>query len=50
MDARLTPLREKRAELEKDKGYVQDVISTGNAHAQQKAKENMRQIREAVRI
>ena len=44
----LTPIREKRAQLEKDKGYVTEVLREGAKKARTIAQKTMAEVREAV--
>jgi tryptophanyl-tRNA synthetase len=48
--AYLAPFREKRAEIEKKRGFIKDVILDGNARARKEAQETMEQVREAMKI
>ncbi|HEX6174011.1 MAG TPA: tryptophan--tRNA ligase [Candidatus Binatia bacterium] len=44
----LAPFREKRAQLEKTPGVVEEVLQAGHEAAQQKASETMREVRETL--
>jgi tryptophanyl-tRNA synthetase len=44
----LRPLRRRRAELETDPGYLQDVLSRGNAHANRIAEDTLNQVRQIM--
>ena len=44
----LSPFREKRAQLEKTPGVVEEVLQAGHEAAQQKASETMREVRETL--
>lgn len=46
----LTPIREKRQELENDMDYVYEVLKKGTEDARDVAKENMKQFKEAMKI
>ena len=46
----LTPIREKRQELENDMDYVYEVLKKGTEDARSVAKENMKQFKEAMKI
>ena len=46
----LAPFREKRAELEKDRKMIRDIIEDGNTRARKEAQETMRAVREAMKI
>ena len=46
----LAPIRDRRQEIEKDSDYIDDVIADGNKRAGVKAKETMRQVKEAMNL
>ncbi len=46
----LAPFREKRAELEKNRKMIRDIIEDGNARARKEAQETMAAVREAMKI
>jgi len=50
MDDKLEPYRQKRSEVVAQKNYVDDVLSSGNAHARSVAKENILKIREVLHL
>ena len=45
-DAFLAPIREKRAELEKQSDYIHDIIATGNKRANEIAENTLQEVRE----
>lgn len=50
IDAFITPLRERRVEIEKDKDYVLEVLKKGGEKARANAEERMKEIREKIGI
>ncbi len=48
--AYLAPFREKRAEIEKDRAKIRDIIVDGNERARKEARETMEKVREAMKI
>ncbi len=50
MNAALAPVREKRAEIARRPGYVEDVLATGSAKAEALAKETMKKVSDAMRL
>lgn len=46
----LTPIRERRKELEKDMDYIYSILKDGTAEARRIAKENMKKFKEAMEI
>ncbi len=46
----LAPFREKRAEIEKDRKFIEDVILDGNERARKEAQETMEKVREFMKI
>lgn len=50
INAMLEPMRERRAELAKDLGSVDDIINAGNARARAETRATMDQVREAMHL
>lgn len=50
LNDRLTPIRERRAELEKNLPYVLNVLKEGTAYARKVGQQNIAQVRRAMRI
>jgi tryptophanyl-tRNA synthetase len=48
MNAALEPVRQKRAEIDRQPGFVRDVLATGNAKAEALAKETMQRVSDAM--
>jgi tryptophanyl-tRNA synthetase len=48
LDAFLAPIREKRADLESDRGYVDQVLVDGTARMKELSFESMKQVRKAM--
>lgn len=46
----LSPIRERRIDIENNKKYVDDVIEEGNERAREKAKETMTKVKEAMNL
>ena len=46
----MIPIREKRSELEKQPDYLKDIIYEGSKKAQQKAKETIDKVEQAVKM
>lgn len=46
----LTPIQKKRKELEKDSGYIFDIIQKGSAHAQQVTQQTLEEVRSVMGI
>jgi tryptophanyl-tRNA synthetase len=46
----LAPVRERRAELEKNPGEVEDILTAGTQTAQTKAAATMAEVREALSL
>jgi tryptophanyl-tRNA synthetase len=50
MNAALEPVRERRADIAKRPGFVEDVLAAGSARAEAIAKETMRKVSDAMRL
>ncbi len=50
MNAALDPVRQKRAEIVAQPGFVEDVLATGSAKAEALAKETMQKVSDAMRL
>ncbi len=50
IDAFIAPMREKRVNIEKDKGYVADVLKQGGEKARVIAEEKMKEVREKIGV
>jgi tryptophanyl-tRNA synthetase len=48
LESFLKPIREKRRELEKDKGYIFGILKKGTEVARKKAEETLREVKEAM--
>ncbi|MCC3864953.1 tryptophan--tRNA ligase [Terrisporobacter petrolearius] len=50
LQAELTPIRARRAELEKDKSYLYEVLKKGSENAREVAAQTLKEVREAMGI
>jgi tryptophanyl-tRNA synthetase len=50
IDKFLSPIREKRKEYEENIGYIEKIITSGTEKAREVAKENMKDVRNAMRL